>query len=301
MDNINLKKQKNEEFIMLACEFLGNFVREGKKWLDTYERQGIEAGKINGQIAFWLRDWFNFVDAIAVLFANANIFGAQVLTRSAWEVYLQFKYFLDDKDEQVVAEKLKCYLLVMKYKKILMLQKNLDGYIKQNNIVEAEKIKADIERAKEGFKSKLFDGCIEYRKRIENKPQLNWYTVYDKNIKSIRGLAKKVMAVNEQSIENINENIYGLLSAYAHGLFSGDGFYFGEDKKMKFLPFRYNNGGSFSLLMILIMFDDILLTLKDYYGDKIDFERILTPDIVSKQKDLLVRIRDIDEVLQGKV
>ena len=85
--------------------------------------------------------------------------------------------------------------------------------------------------------------CYEYRKRIENKPQLNWYTVYDKNIKSIRGLAKKVMAVNEQSIENINENIYGLLSAYAHGLFSGDGFYFGEDKKMKFLPFRYNNGG----------------------------------------------------------
>ena len=109
------------------------------------------------------------------------------------------------------------------------------------------------------------------------------------------------MAVNEQSIENINENIYGLLSAYAHGLFSGDGFYFGEDKQMKFLPFRYNNGGSFSLLMILIMFDDILLTLKDYYGDKIDFERIVTPDIVSKQKDLLVRIRDNDDVLHGKV
>ena len=126
---------------------------------------------------------------------------------------------------------------------------------------------------------------------------MNWYTVYDKNIKSIRGLAKKVIAVNEQSIENINENIYGLLSAYAHGLFSGDGFYFGEDKQMKFLPFRYNNGGSFSLLMILIMFDDILLTLKDYYGDKIDFEEIVTPNIVKNQKDLLVRIRTIDEEL----
>lgn len=292
--------QKNDKFIMLSCDFLGNFVREGKKWLDTYERQGIEAGKINGQIAFWLRDWFNFVDAIAVLFANANVFGAQVLTRSAWEVYLQFKYFLNEKDENVIAEKLKCYLIVMKYKKILILQKNLDGYIKQNNIMEAEKTKADIERAQEGFKSKLFDGCIEYRKRIENKPQLNWYTVYDKNIKSIRGLAKKVMAVNEQSIENINENIYGLLSAYAHGLFSGDGFYFGEDKKMKFLPFRYNNGGSFSLLMILIMFDDILLTLKDYYGDKIDFEKVVTPDIVKNQKDILIHIRTIDGELQGR-
>lgn len=301
MNDINLSKQKNEEFIMLSCEFLGNFVREGKKWLDCYEQQGIEAGEINGQVAFWLRDWFNFVDAIAVLFANANVFGAQVLTRSAWEVYLQFKYFLDDKDEQVIVEKLKCYLLVMKYKKMLMLQKSLDGYTKQNNVAEMGKLKVDIERVKEGFKSKLFDGCIEYRKRIENKPQLNWYTVYDKNIKSIRGLAKKVMAVNEQSIENINENIYGLLSAYAHGLFSGDGFYIADDKKMKFLPFRYNNGGSFSLLMILIMFDDILLTLKDYYGDKIDFERIVTPDIVKTQKELLIRIRDIDEVLQGKV
>lgn len=292
--------KKNDEFIMLSCEFLGNFVREGKKWLYAYEKQGIEAGEINSQVAFWLRDWFNFVDAIAVLFANANIFGAQVLTRSAWEVYLQFKYFLNEKDENVIAEKLKCYLIVMKYKKILILQKNLDGYIKQNNIMEAEKTKADIERAQEGFKSKLFDGCIEYRKRIENKPQLNWYTVYDKNIKSIRGLAKKVMAVNEQSIENINENIYGLLSAYAHGLFSGDGFYFGEDKKMKFLPFRYNNGGSFSLLMILIMFDDILLTLKDYYGDKIDFEKVVTPDIFKNQKDILIHIRTIDGELQGR-
>ena len=294
-------KQKNEGFIMLACEFLGNFVREGKKWLDTYERQGIEAGKINGQIAFWLRDWFNFVDAIAVLFANANIFGAQVLTRSAWEVYLQFKYFLDDKDEQVIVEKLKCYLLVMKYKKIFILQKYLDRYVEQGNIVEAEKTRMELELVRSGFSSDLYKDCEAYKKRIENDNTLNWYAVYDKKMRSPRRLAEKVIAVNKQSIENINDNIYGLLSAYAHGLFSGDGFYIADDKKMRFLPFRYNNGGSFSLLMILIMFDDILLTLKDYYGDKIDFERIVTPDIVSKQKDLLVRIRDIDEVLQGKV
>ncbi len=298
MNDINLKKQKNEEFIILARDFLGNFIREGKKWLEAYEKQGIEASEINGQVAFWLRDWFNFVDAIAVLFANANVFGAQVLTRSAWEVYLQFKYFLDDKDEKVIAEKLKCYLVVMKYKKIFILQKYLDRYVEQGNVIEAEKIRMELEFAKSGFSSDLFKDCEAYKKRIENDNTLNWYAVYDKKLRSPRRLAEKVIAVNKQSIENINDNVYGLLSAYAHGLFSGDGFYIADDKKMKFLPFRYNNGGSLSLLMIFIMFDDILLTLKDYYGDKIDF---VTPEIVSRQKDLLIRIRDIDAVLQGKV
>ncbi|MBQ9764456.1 MAG: hypothetical protein IJV92_08895 [Phascolarctobacterium sp.] len=48
-------KEQNEKFWELSIRFLKVYVIEGSRWLKLYEDEGIEAGKINGHIAFFFR------------------------------------------------------------------------------------------------------------------------------------------------------------------------------------------------------------------------------------------------------
>jgi hypothetical protein len=48
------------------------------------------------------------------------------------------------------------------------------------------------------------------------------------------------------------------------------------------------------------MFEDILATLKDYYGDKIDFEKVVTSNLIENQRKLLVKIKSIDTIFEER-
>ena len=71
-------KEQNEKFWALSVRFLEGYVIEGSRWLKLYEDEGIEAGHINGHIAFLFREWLHYVDGIGVLFYSSNTYAARV-------------------------------------------------------------------------------------------------------------------------------------------------------------------------------------------------------------------------------
>jgi len=293
-------KEQNEKFWALSVRFLEGYVIEGSRCLKLYEDEGIEAGQINGHIAFLFREWLHYIDGIGILFNSSNTYAARVLLRSAWEIFLQFKYFLDDYNEKVLQDKFVCYLIASKVKKIKFIKEQLAESQKQNNLSEIEKLQKMLDFAISDYnKNPLFEDCSNYKRKMKRDKKLNWHGLYSSNKKSINSLAKGKKAISGQSLEMLNDLIYGMLSETAHGHFVGDGC-MREDGKIKFAPIRFNIGGSFVILIVQIMFEDILATLKDYYGDKIDFDQIVTKNLIENQRKLLTQIKNIDTVFEER-
>lgn len=293
-------KEQNEKFWGLSIRFLEGYVIEGSRWLKLYEDEGIEAGQINGHIAFLFREWLHYVDGIGVLFNSSNTYAARVLLRSAWEIFLQFKYFLDDYSDTVMKNKFTCYLVAAKVKKIKFIKEQLAEAQQQNNLSEIEKLQKMLDFVISDYNTNpLFADCSSYKRKMKRDQKLNWHGLYSSNKTSINSLAKGKKAISGQSLEMVNNLIYGMLSETAHGHFVGDGC-IKEDGKLKFAPIRFNLGGSFVLLIVQIMFEDILATLKDYYGDKIDFEKVVTSNLIENQRKLLVKIKSIDTIFEER-
>lgn len=293
-------REQDEKLWNLSTKFLEAYVLEGAKWLKIYEDEGIEAGQINGHIAFLFREWLHYIDGIGILFNSSNTYAARVLLRSAWEIFLQFKYFLDDYNEKVLQDKFVCYLVASKMKKKKFLKVQLAEAEKQNNLSEIEKVQKMIDRVILSYETNpLFKEYDNYKRKISKNKKLNWHGLYSDKKRSINSLAKGKNAISGQSLEMVGEQIYGMLSEMAHGHFASDGFYFASGK-LRFAPFRFNFGGSFVLLIVQIMFEDILATLKDYYGNKIDFEKIVTKNLIEDQRKLLGQIKNIDSSFEEK-
>lgn len=288
-------KEQNEKFLGLSISFLETYVIEGTRWLKLYEDEGIEAGQINGHIAFLFREWLHYIDGIGILFNSSNTYAARVLLRSAWEIFLQFKYFLDNHDEKIMKDKLACYLIASKVSKIKFIKEQLKEANRQNNLVEFQRLQKMLDITISDYETNtLFRDYSNYKNKIKQDKKLSWHGLYSIKKKSINSLAKGKRAISGQSLEMVNNLIYGMLSETAHGHFVGDGC-MREDGKLKFAPIRFNIGGSFVLLIVQIMFEDILATLKDYYGDKIDFEQVVTKNLIENQRNLLAQIKSIDK------
>ncbi len=293
-------KEQNEKFWGLSIRFLEGYVIEGSRWLKLYEDEGIEAGQINGHIAFLFREWLHYVDGIGVLFNSSNTYAARVLLRSAWEIFLQFKYFLDDYDDKVMKDKFICYLIAAKVQKIRFIKEQLAEAQQQNNLSEIEKLQKMLDFVINDYDTNpLFENCSKYKHKMNKDKRLNWHGLYSSKKKSINSLAKGKKAISGQSLEMVNDLIYGMLSETAHGHFVGDGC-IRENGKIKFAPIRFNIGGSFVLLIVQIMFEDILATLKDYYGDKIDFDQVVTKNLIENQRNLLNQIKSIDNYFEER-
>lgn len=296
----NALEELVKRFTRESCGFLNTYLQEGGKYLDYMENIGVKAKTIDGYIALQFRNWLEALDGIFILFSSNSIRNTLPLTRNMFEIFIQFRYFFSDCSQ--IKQKMGCYLIVSQYKKIESLRKyiNTAKETREDLLVNFYEI---YKYTQEEYELLDFgeDGR-KYKKAIEKvSGNKNWYEIYDSHIRSIRKLVLNINSNDQDKLDELCNLIYGQLSCHIHGFHSDDGF-FVDKEKMKFAPLRTTLGGSYTLNIISVMFVSIIGTLKEYYKNEIDFEKLLDDMKLKNQSALLARIGEVDGlILQQKI
>ena len=294
-----LDEKLNTKIVSLSVVFIENYLYEGKKWLALVEKEGIEAGEINGHVAFMIREWLEMLDGVYILYQGHNIRATQAIIRSLWELFAQFRYFFADISD--MEGKFKCYNIVKKYKTLALLKKYKE-YALENNNAEIEKISIMLDDCQRKYdQADLFQNGEIYKTRIDKKKgNCDWYSIFNDRIRSIRGLCEITKFTNGKSLDSFGKIFYGQFSAYTHGMQFEERFYL-KNGKMHFLPFHCAVDCSLGLILVKAMFDDILKTLENYYKGSIVFDEIVDYEMIKQQESILSEIKSLDALFDREI
>ena len=165
--------------------FFNNYVETGRQWIKIFELRQMAPQSIEGKIVLWVRDWLNYLDGISILCSQGNTYAAKTLLRSCWEIYIQFKFFLVDLDQQVIYDKILCIELIEMYKSISLQSRYYQELVKKGEMKEAARLKQYLAKYQEIYTQNKFLNKDRgeryknfYQKSLKGRRNYKWYGLY---------------------------------------------------------------------------------------------------------------------------
>ena len=302
-----------EKLIQTYKVFFNNYVEAGSQWMSIFSIRQMNPHTVEGKIVLWVRDWLNYLDGIALLYSCGNTYAAKTLLRSCWEIYIQFKFFLSARDEHIIYNKILCIELVEMYRSITLQDKYYQKLVEQGNQEDAEFLKGYSARYQEIYQKNKFlnkeQGEVYkklYHQGLRKKWIYKWYGLYlaaqdGSRINSINALSRSLYTHQGKSLGELNELIYGMLSAQAHGGYSRNGYY-RQGEEYYLLPLRNLRGAGLVAMCVQIMFEDIWDTLENYFQGKVEVKNKALEELLMEQREYLGIINFWDKELTcGKI
>lgn len=281
-----MESDAKQEYIEKSTRFLNNCLNELENVIHMIQKiEDPNLEDANETIIAMLYDFYVILDGVRTLAQSGRFRATSILVRSLIELTAQILYLCDD--IKTVNEKALCYKLYTTHKRREALEYN-------KNIQDLQK-----DELYQKYRDMETNSDDEYviQKQNELKTILNdtgylnyWYTLYDKNLKSIRFLIKRI----KKSIPI--ERLYGKFSQITHG---GDAIsnikVNGNQLSLKKVD-SVKNG--FLLLNVLANLIDLLIEkLDNLYSNNGEHKvyAVISENYCNNQKALYKEIKELDK------
>lgn len=284
MNEEELLKQYQQKFIFVSKEFFEYYLNEGNELLQRLELTDKFLESVDGQTALLFSNWMQMLHAMNVLFLTRGIYASQVYICIMWEIYLQIKFLLLVKED---ADK-KCQYIIIssKLKKKEVLEKYIEC-IKGDN-KQRLKLKSYLEQ----INAQVEDIKRQLGLRDINIKANDWYNDFNNTKRcNLHKLVKFKFNYGKLRPSDIEDLLYKNLSFFAHGLCGNDRIY-KANGGYKLIPDYWICNGALWVRIILIMYEDMYTTFKDFFPD---FEHNFPRD-VKKVAEQFSRLKEAERI-----